>query len=236
MFLYKWEELPNELQTPEVRFYYNILTNKKFILVIKRIFDIILSFLMLFFLFPLFFVLALAIKIDSKGPVFYRQVRMTQYGRTFKIHKFRSMVTGADKERLLTVGNDSRITRVGYYIRKYRLDEISQLIDVLVGTMTFVGPRPEVPKYVEKYTPEMMATLLLPAGVTSLASIIYKNESELLEKTNDPDKVYIEKILPEKMKYNLYWMKHISLLYDIKIMIATLFAVFGFGYKSRELM
>lgn len=233
MYLCKWEELPKEYQISELRRYYEILSRRKHSLVLKRMFDIVVSLLMLLILSPVFFFLAIAIKIDSKGPVFYRQMRITQYGKIFRIHKFRSMITGADRGSLVTVGADSRITRVGRLIRKYRLDEISQLIDILEGTMTFVGTRPEVPKYVESYTPEMLATLLLPAGVTSFASIMYKDEAELLEQSSDPDRAYIEKVLPEKMKYNLYGIKNFSFFGDIKIMFMTFLAVCGKEYNLK---
>ena len=187
---------------------------------------------MLIVLSPLFLVLAIAIKIDSKGPVFYRQERVTQYGKRFRIFKFRSMVVDADKGSQVTVDQDSRITRMGRLIRKCRLDEVSQLIDVFRGTMTFVGTRPEVPKYVAEYTPEMTATLLLPAGVTSLASIYYKDEAELLNGAEDTDKVYIEKILPAKMYYNLKAIGRFGFWRDIKTMFMTVFAVLGKEYKG----
>ncbi len=226
MILRKWEELPAEMQIPEVKVYYDILQKRKMSLILKRLFDITVSFLMLLFLSPLFLILAIAIKLDSKGPVFYRQTRVTQYGEEFRIFKFRSMVTDADKGSLLTVGGDSRITRTGKFIRKYKLDELSQLIDVLRGKMTFVGTRPEVPKYVEKYTPEMMATLLLPAGITSEASVYYKDENELLDAAEDVEKTYLEVVLPDKMKYNLAAIKSFSFIDDIKVMVLTVLAVF----------
>ena len=226
MILQKWENLPKEMQTPEVKAYYDVLQKRKFSLVIKRLFDITVSGLMLLFLSPVFLALAVAIKLDSKGPVFYRQTRVTQYGKEFRIFKFRSMVTDADKGSLLTVGGDSRITKVGKIIRKFKLDELSQLIDVFRGTMTFVGTRPEVPKYVEKYTPEMMATLLLPAGITSEASIYYKDENELLDAADDVEKTYLEVVLPDKMKYNLAAIKSFSFIDDIKVMILTVLAIF----------
>ena len=194
--------------------------------------DVLLSLLLLILLSPLFLILAIAIKIDSKGPVFYRQERVTQYGKRFRIFKFRSMVVNADKGSLVTVDNDSRITKVGKFIRKCRLDEICQLIDVFRGTMTFVGTRPEVPKYVSRYTPEMTATLLLPAGVTSLASIYYKDEAELLNSAEDTDKVYVEKILPAKMYYNLKAIEKFGFWRDIKTMFMTVFAVLGKEYKG----
>lgn len=226
MILRKWEDLPKEMQIPEVKEYYDILQKRKLSLVMKRLFDITVSFLLLLFLSPLFLILSIAIKLDSKGPVFYRQTRVTQYGENFRIFKFRSMVTDADKGSLLTVGGDSRITKTGKFIRKYKLDEFSQLIDVLRGTMTFVGTRPEVPKYVEKYTPEMMATLLLPAGITSEASVYYKDENELLDAAEDVEKTYLEVVLPDKMKYNLAAIKSFSFIDDIKVMILTVLAVF----------
>ena len=232
MLICKWEKLPREMQTDEVRKYYDILRKKNFSLFWKRVFDIFVSALMLVILSPLFLVLAIAIKIDSKGPVFYRQERVTQYGKHFKIFKFRSMVVNADKGSQVTVDQDSRITRMGRLIRKCRLDEVSQLIDVFRGTMTFVGTRPEVPKYVANYTPEMMATLLLPAGVTSLASIYYKDEAELLNGAEDTDKVYIEKILPAKMHYNLKAIEKFGFWRDVKTMFMTVFAVLGKEYKG----
>lgn len=232
MLICKWEKLPAEMQTDEVRKYYDILRKKNFSLFWKRVFDIFVSALMLIVLSPLFLVLAIAIKIDSKGPVFYRQERVTQYGKHFRIFKFRSMVVNADKGSLVTIGQDSRITRMGRLIRKCRLDEVSQLIDVFRGAMTFVGTRPEVPKYVSEYTPKMMATLLLPAGVTSLASIYYKDEAELLNGAEDTNKVYIEKILPAKMYYNLKAIEKFGFWRDVKTMFMTVFAVLGKEYKG----
>ena len=230
MKLKKWDDLPEAMQCEEVRRYYDLLKTKTASLFFKRLFDIVASLLLLVLLFPLFLVLAIAIKVDSKGPVFYRQVRVTQYGREFRIHKFRTMVQDADKGSLVTVSGDNRITRVGRFIRDLRLDEISQLIDVLKGDMTFVGTRPEVPKYVQRYTPEMTATLLLPAGVTSLASICFKDEAKLLEGADDSDQVYVEQVLPAKMKYNLYSIEYFGFWRDIKTMFMTVFAVLGKKY------
>ena len=228
MILKKWEELPEQLRTEAVRPYYDLLARRRGSLLLKRCFDVIVSSLMLVVLSPLFLILAIAIKCDSPGPVFYRQVRVTQYGREFRIFKFRSMVQGADRRgSLVTVSGDSRITRVGSFIRRCRLDELCQLIDVFRGTMTFVGTRPEVPKYVAAYTPEMMATLLLPAGITSEASILYKDEADLLDAATDVDAVYIHEVLPGKMKYNLEALKNFSFLSDIKTMFRTVFAVLG---------
>lgn len=234
MLLKKWEKLPPEMQTEEVRRYYDILKKKQVSLFFKRVFDVFASLVLLLILSPVFLVLAIAIKIDSKGPVFYRQVRVTAYNKRFRIFKFRSMVQGADKGSQVTTGNDMRITRVGKLVRKCRLDEISQLIDVLRGKMTFVGTRPEVPKYTEQYTPEMMATLLLPAGVTSLASIYYKDEAELLDAAEDTDRVYVEDVLPNKMYYNLKAIEDFSFWGDIKIMFMTVFAVLGKEYKDER--
>ena len=233
MLLKKWEKLPTEMQAEEVREYYDILRKKSFSLVLKRIFDVVVSILMLLVLSPVFLFLAIAIKIDSKGPVFYRQERVTQYGKHFRIHKFRTMVNNADRiGTAVTIENDSRVTKVGRKIRGLRLDELPQLLDVLSGNMSFVGTRPEVPKYVEKYTPEMMATLLLPAGITSLASIYYKDEAELLKGAENADKMYVEKILPVKMYYNLKAIKKFGFWRDIKTMFMTVFAVLGKEYKG----
>lgn len=234
MILCQWEKLPEDMRTEAVRPYYDILAKKRFSLFWKRVFDIVVSFVLLLLLSPLFLILAIAIKLDSKGPVFYRQVRVTQYGKTFRIFKFRSMVVNADRGSQVTVSGDARVTRVGKFVRKCRLDEVSQLIDVLRGTMTFVGTRPEVPKYVAAYTDEMRATLLLPAGVTSRASISYKDEADLLDASEDPDRTYVEKILPEKMKYNLDSIRHYSFFGDIGTMFATVFAVLGIGGKKEK--
>ena len=233
MILKKWEELPPELQTDAVRPYYDILKKKQAALFCKRIFDIAVSAVMLVVLSPVFLLLAIAIRLDSPGPVFFRQVRVTQYGKEFRIFKFRSMVNNADKlGSQVTVSGDSRVTRVGRLIRSCRLDELCQLIDIFRGTMTFVGTRPEVPKYVSAYTDDMMATLLLPAGVTSEASILYKDESELLDKADNVDEVYIRDVLPEKMRYNLRAIEKFSFFSDIRTMLRTVFAVLGKEYED----
>ncbi len=235
MILKSWQSLPENLRTEAVKPYYKELKKKSLALGAKRVFDVVVSALMLILLSPLFLVLAIAIKVDSKGPVFYRQVRVTQYGKLFRIFKFRTMVVNADRiGTQVTVGNDARITRVGKVIRKCRLDEICQLIDVFRGTMTFVGTRPEVPKYVECYTPEMMATLLLPAGVTSEASIRYKDEDTLLSAASDVDGVYVNEVLPGKMEYNLKSLKTFGFWGDIATMFRTVFAVFGKDYSAKE--
>lgn len=232
MMLKKWKKLPPEMQTEEVRKYYDILKKKQASLFFKRVFDVAVSSSMLIVLSPVFLILAIAIKIDSSGPVFYRQVRVTQYNKKFRIFKFRSMCQGADKGSQVTVNQDTRVTRVGKLIRGCRLDEISQLLDVWRGTMTFVSVRAETPKYTEQYTPEMMATLLLPAGVTSLASILYKDEAKLLDGVEDTDKVYVQQILPAKMYYNLKQIEQFSFWNDIKLMFMTVFAVLGKEYKG----
>lgn len=234
MMMKKWDDLPERLRTEAVRPYYDILRKKRGSLLLKRVFDVVVSALMLILISPVFLILAIAIKLDSPGPVFYRQERVTQYGKTFRIFKFRTMVSNADKiGTQVTVGNDSRITRVGKLIRKCRLDEVSQLIDIFRGTMTFVGTRPEVPKYVAAYTPEMMATLLLPAGVTSLASIMYKDEDKLLSGAEDVDKAYIEEVLPGKMRYNLKAIETFTFWGDIKVMFMTVLAVLGKEYRDE---
>lgn len=232
MFIKKWEKLPLEMQTDAVRPYWKSIRKKNFSLFWKRAFDIVVALIMLILLSPTFLILAIAIKIDSKGPVFYRQIRITQYGKQFRIHKFRSMRIGADKGPQVTVDQDDRITKIGKVIRKLRLDEISQLIDVLVGNMTFVGTRPEVPKYVDCYTPEMMATFLLPAGITSETSIYFKDEAKLLNDADNSDEIYVNKVLPIKMYYNLKSIKKFGFWRDIAVMFKTVFAVFGKNYKG----
>lgn len=227
MLVKKWEKLPEFLHLEEVKPYYERLRKKKCSLFFKRCFDILVSLIMIILLLPVFLVLAIAIKFDSRGPVFFRQERITQYGRVFRIFKFRTMVNNAEKlGTQVTINNDSRITRVGNLIRKCRLDETPQLFNILIGDMTFVGTRPEVKKYVDQYTNEMMATLLLPAGVTSLASIKYKDEDELLANTENADKTYIEEVLPGKMKYNLTAIDKTSLYTDVKILILTVIEIF----------
>lgn len=226
MKLVRWNELPSDLQVDIIKEYYDIIYNKRKTLRIKRLFDIVLSFILLIILFPVFLVISIFIKIDSKGPVLFKQTRVTQYGRRFEIYKFRTMVKDADKKgSQVTQNNDIRITSVGAKLRGLRLDELPQLINVFLGDMSFVGTRPEVPKYVSEYTNEMKATLLLPAGITSLASIKYKDEAKLLADSNDINKTYIDIILPEKMKYNLEAIKGFSFWSDIKTMINTIIAI-----------
>ena len=228
MFLRKWDDIPEFIKNYEVKDYYDILNKRIYSLILKKIFDFIVSFLLIIMLMPVLIILAILIKVDSKGPVFYRQVRITQYGKEFRIFKFRTMVTNADQiGSLVTTQNDPRITNVGNKIRKYRLDELPQLFNILKGDMSFVGTRPEVKKYVEKYTNEMKATLLLPAGVTSLASINYKDEDKLISTYVDEhhtvDEVYIKRILPNKMVFNLDYLKNFRFVKDLYYCIKTIF-------------
>lgn len=232
MVLKKWEELPAFMQTAEVRPYWESLNRKRGQLALKRAFDILVALILLIFLAIPMIIIAIMIKRDSQGPVFYRQERVTSYGKHFRIHKFRTMVSNADKiGTAVTVGNDSRITKVGATLRDKRLDELPQLIDVLQGTMSFVGTRPEAVKYVDRYKPEYYATLLMPAGITSEASIRYKDEDKLLNAAEDVDQVYVEKVLPGKMKWNLRSVKKFSFFGEIATMFRTLFAVMGKEYK-----
>lgn len=220
--LRKWEDLPEFMKTPEVRPYWEILNKKRGQLALKRAFDVTAGTALLLLLCPPMAVIAVMIKKDSEGPVFYRQERVTAYGKHFKIHKFRTMVYNADKiGTAVTVGNDSRITKVGSKLRGLRLDELPQVIDVIKGDMSFVGTRPEAVKYVEQYKPEYYATLLLPAGITSEASIKYKDEDKLLNNAEDVDRTYVEKILPEKMKWNLESIKKQSVIMDLFTMVKT---------------
>ena len=224
--LRRWEELPDFMRTEAVRPYYDILSNKKGTLAAKRAFDLVTASFLLVLLSPVMLVIAIAVKLDSKGEIFFRQERVTQYGKIFKIYKFRTMVKDADKlGSQVTTKNDARVTRTGRFLRKYRLDETAQLLNVLSGDMSFVGTRPEVPKYVEKYTDEMYATLLLPAGITSEASIMYKDEERLLAEAESADDVYIENILPQKMEYNLMDISNFKAGNGISLMIKTVLRV-----------
>lgn len=223
-----FEKLPSQFQCDEVKVYYDILSKKRASLVMKRITDIIFSIILTVFLIIPIAIIAIAVKTTSKGPVFYRQVRVTTYGKHFKILKFRTMVENADQiGSLVTTDSDNRVTKIGRILRKYRLDELPQIFNVLSGSMSVVGTRPEVPRYVEKYESEYLATLLMPAGITSLASIMYKDEEKLLCNEDDVDKVYINTILPEKMKYNLQYTKNFGFRSDFKLMLKTVKEVFG---------
>ena len=224
--LKKWEELPENMRTPAVRPYWERLNRKRGQLALKRAFDVCMGCAVLAGTAVPMAVIAAAVKLDSRGPVFYRQERVTAYGRIFRIHKFRTMVTNADKiGAAVTVGDDPRITRVGKKLRALRLDELPQVFDVLKGDMSFVGTRPEAVKYVRAYRLAYYATLLLPAGITSDASIRYKDERRLLDGAADPDKVYLEQVLPGKMRWNLRSLRKFSLMNDLSVMLRTVGAV-----------
>lgn len=222
----KWDKLPPTLQKEAVRPYYDILSRKTGSLLLKRIFDFVTALLLTVICLPFMLIIAVWIVCDSRGGVFFLQKRVTRYGREFRIVKFRTMVSDAERMGTqVTVKNDSRVTRAGRFLRKCRLDELPQLLNVLKGDMTFVGTRPEVPKYVAGYTDEMMATLLMPAGITSLASIRFKDEEKLLSGAENTDDVYLYTVLPQKMKYNLEYISRFNFFYDIKLMFMTFFAV-----------
>ena len=230
--LRNWDDLPDSIRVPEVRPYWEALDKKRGELLLKRIFDLVVGIIILAILAMPMAIIALLIIRDSEGPVFYRQERVTTYGRHFRIHKFRTMVVNADKiGTAVTVGADPRITKIGLKLRDYRLDELPQVIDVIKGDMSFVGTRPEAVKYVDQYKPEYNATLLMPAGITSEASIRYKDEAKLLDAADDVDKVYMEQVLPEKMKWNLKSIKRFRFLREILTMFRTVLAVFGKEYK-----
>lgn len=231
MRLRRWEELPSFMRTDEVRPYWEALWKKRRHLALKRGFDVVTASILLMIAAVPMIVIAVMIKLDSKGPVLYRQERVTTYGKRFRIHKFRTMVQNADRVgTAVTVSNDSRITRVGSMLRGLRLDELPQLIDVLQGTMSFVGTRPEALKYVKQYRPEFFATLLLPAGITSEASIRYKDEYKLLSASEDVDKTYIEQVLPGKMVWNLNSIERFSFFRELLTMVRTVLAVLGKEY------
>lgn len=214
------------MKNEEVKKYYEIVKKRKAALIFKRIFDIVMSVFLIVLFSPLLLATFIVIKLDSPGKALFLQDRVTQNGKIFKVFKFRTMVENAESlGSQVTTGEDPRITKCGRWLRKFRIDEIPQLFNILKGELSFVGVRPEVPKYVNKYTPEMFATLLLPAGVTSMTSIMYKDESKLLEGAENPDKTYVEEILPEKMKYNLEYIKNFNFWYDIKVMVKTVFAI-----------
>lgn len=230
--LKKWEELPKFMQCDEVRPYWEILWCRRGQLVIKRIFDLVVGILLLLLLAIPMLIISVAIKLDSPGTIMYRQERVTIYGKHFKIHKFRTMVSNADKiGAAVTVENDSRITRVGSKLRRLRFDELPQVFDVISGDMSFVGTRPEAVQYVERYKSEMLATLLMPAGITSEASIRYKDEDKLLDGASDVDEVYVNQVLPEKMKWNLESIRRFRFLREILTLFRTVFAVLGKDYE-----
>lgn len=230
--LKKWNDLPEFMRTEEVRPYWEALNKKRGQLVLKRLFDLFAALILLVFLILPMLIIAILIKVDSEGPILYRQERVTTYGHRFFIHKFRTMVSNADKiGTAVTVGKDSRITKIGAKLRKYRLDELPQVLDVITGNMSFVGTRPEAVRYVEEYKREWNATLLMPAGITSEASIRYKNEYAILEGASDPDRTYMEEVVPEKMKWNLESIKKYRFRTDIGTMLRTVLAILGKEYR-----
>lgn len=222
----RWETLPEYMKNEKVRSYYELLSKKWFALAMKRVFDFIVALVLLLLLWPVLLAIAVWIKLDSKGPVIFKQTRVTRAGKRFLIWKFRTMVADAEQRgSAVTTLGDARITRAGSKLRGCRLDELPQLFNILFGDMSFVGTRPEAVKYVEQYSDEMFATLLLPAGVTCEASIRFKDEDRLLADVQDVDAAYVNEILPKKMAYNLDYLKHYSFLRDIRLMFATVFAV-----------
>jgi lipopolysaccharide/colanic/teichoic acid biosynthesis glycosyltransferase len=226
VILKKWDDLPGEMKNDSVRKYYDLLYKKRYSLFVKRIFDIVVAILIFILLLPIFILISIVIRIDSKGPIMFRQIRVTQYGKRFKIFKFRTMVNNADKiGSQVTMKNDTRVTKVGKKLRKLRLDEIPQLFNIILGDMSFVGTRPEVEKYVKKYTEKMLATLLLPAGVTSEASIKYKDEEKILTVTENVDKSYVENILPTKMSINLRSIEEFSFWGEMLTLVRTVLVV-----------
>lgn len=232
MILRDWNQLPDYMRVPEVRLYYDMLTKRKTSILMKRIFDFTVSLLMALIIWPVMLIIAVLIKLDSPGPALFLQERVTTYGKCFKIVKFRTMVPDAEhKGTSVTVRGDSRITRIGRFLRKSRLDELPQLLNLLRGDMSFVGTRPEVPKYVAQYQPVYFATLLLPAGITSEASIRYKDEDKLLSEAHDVDQVYLNDVLPAKMVWNLESIKQFRFLREIRTMIRTVLAVLGKEYN-----
>ena len=221
-----WDKLPEQFRNESVRPYYDILKKRTASFILKRIFDIVTGLVLTVIALPFMIIIAVWIKCDSKGKIFFRQRRVTTYGRVFYIFKFRTMVSDAEKlGTQVTVQNDSRVTKAGKFLRKCRLDELPQLFNVIRGDMSFVGTRPEVERYVERYTDEMMATLLMPAGITSLASIKFKDEEKLLDGAENTDDVYVNEVLPQKMNYNLEYINKFNFFYDIKLMFMTFFAV-----------
>ncbi len=229
----QWEDLPDFMRCAEVKPYYDVLAGNRISIVCKRVFDFFAALLLLLILGIPMIIVSVFIKIDSAGPVLFRQERVTSYGRRFRIHKFRTMVDRAEEQgSSVTVSHDSRVTSIGRFLRKYRIDEFPQLFDVLANNMSFVGTRPESPKYVKRYTKEMRATLLLPAGITSEASIRYKDEARLLDAAQDVDKTYVEEVLPGKMKWNLASIRNFSFLGELRTMVRTVLAVCGKDYEA----
>lgn len=223
----KWEELPDQMRCEETRPYYESLLKKRGSLACKRVFDLMMSLILIVLLSPVMLVIGTAVGVTSPGGVIFRQIRVTTYGKRFQIYKFRTMVAGApEKGSQVTVSGDARVTKIGKFLRKVRLDELPQLFNIVRGDMSFVGTRPEVEKYVARYAPEMYATLLMPAGVTSTASIEYKDEEKLLSAGKDVDDTYVNQILPAKMEYNLQYIREFSFARDLVILVRTVAAVF----------
>nr|WP_209459267.1 sugar transferase [Youngiibacter multivorans] len=221
-----WDELPTEYKNDSVKEYYEILYNKRFHIFIKRIFDFTGALFLLLILSPIFFIIGILIRLDSRGPILFRQNRVTQYGKVFRIYKFRSMIYEPINEgSLVTIKGDNRITKIGSVLRKYRLDELPQLINIISGDMSFVGTRPEVLKYVNQYSEVMRATLLLPAGVTSEASIQFKDEEKYLSNSQNADITYVEVILPKKMEINLRSIREFTFFNEIRTLFKTIYAV-----------
>lgn len=231
MILKPWEQLPDEIRTDAVKPYYDVLNRHRTGLILKRVFDLFVSAVMLVVLFPVMLLIGVAVRLDTPGQALFFQERVTTYGRHFMIWKFRTMRSNTEKQGTqVTVSNDSRITKVGRFLRKFRLDELPQLVNILRGDMSFVGTRPEVVRYVKQYRPEYYATLLTPAGVTSEASIRYKDEDKLLAKADDVDRVYVEEVLPAKMVWNLESVMRFRFLREILTMIRTILAILGKDY------
>ncbi len=232
MALKKWDSLPERMRTPEVKPYYDSLSRRRAGLALKRIFDLVMSVLLIIILSPAMLVIAVAVALDSPGGVFYRQRRVTNYGKEFRIFKFRTMRSDADRiGPAVTSGEDARITRVGKVLRGCRLDELPQLFNVFCGDMSFVGTRPEVAKFVDRYTPEMYATLLMPAGITSEASIRFKDEAQMFDGSGDPEADYVNILLPKKMVYNLASVMNFSPAAELRTMVRTVLAVAGKDYS-----
>ena len=233
--LVAWEDMPQSMKNDVVKNYYEALSERKGSIALKRIFDLVVGVCTAIVLLPVMLIIAVMIKTDSKGPVFFKQERVTTNGKRFRIFKFRTMVVNAEAlGTQVTTKADSRITRVGKILRKVRLDELPQIFNLILGDMSFVGTRPEVPKYVDKYTPEMMATLLLPAGITSMTSILYKDEEELLSNAQNADDTYVNVVLSQKMRYNLKYLWEFNFVKDIQIMLMTVLAVCGKDYSDVD--
>ena len=232
MMFRSWEQLPDFMRVPEVRPYFDMLNRRRASIILKRYFDFTISLMLVLIIWPVILIIAILIKMDSPGPALFLQERVTAYGRHFKIVKFRTMVNDAERKGTsVTVKGDARITRIGRILRKTRLDELPQLLNLIKGDMSFVGTRPEVPKYVAQYRPVYYATLLLPAGVTSEASIRYKDEDKLLSEAEDVDQAYVNDVLPAKMVWNLESIERFRFLREILTMVRTVLAVLGKDYN-----